>query len=100
MITLGMKGFHVSPCETILKVWVLQGRQKKGHQCYQLIHHQCGPVTDFSDGSADTVISGRYGSEQLGPIILPCCDSKCHPQCSALLRDGGVTALLDWHSVK
>lgn len=40
------------------------------------------------DRSADTMISGRYGSEQRGPIILPCCDSKCHPQCSACWEMG------------
>lgn len=40
------------------------------------------------DRSADAIISGRLGSEQWGPIILPCCDSVCHPQCSACWEMG------------
>lgn len=45
-------------------------------------------VCNLCDRSADAVISGSLGSEQRGPIILPCCDSKRQPQCSACWETG------------
>lgn len=83
----------VRPSWDASRVWASQEEQRKGHRPLSSSQGAETPpgwsgVCAPRDRSADAAISGRLGSEQRGPIILPCCDSKCHLQCSACWEMG------------